>query len=179
MHIAPTWRRDIVGTFTGVAVALLLGHAAWGATPTEAPRGPPPMPKACTVTADCANACPPDAKGCDCRQTSHGDLRCTPTCQVDTDCPNGRDGRGTCKSGFCAPPGGGASGHGPRTCKVAADCTGACPPEAKGCTCHATPDGESKCAPTCSVDADCPRPNGEAQTCTQGICRRPRPPAAK
>lgn len=63
---------------------------------------------------------------------------------------------------------------GPKMCTVVADCTGACPPASKGCTCSTNPMGMKICVPTCTVPADCPPGmNGQVLTCTQGICVPP------
>jgi hypothetical protein len=59
---------------------------------------------------------------------------------------------------------------GPRTCTGAADCTGACPPGSRGCTCATTPMG-MRCAATCTAAADCPAgPMGMALQCRSGVC---------
>lgn len=59
---------------------------------------------------------------------------------------------------------------GPKTCTGDADCAGACPPGAVGCTCGTTPMGKL-CIPTCTKDADCPAGMmGETLTCKQGVC---------
>jgi hypothetical protein len=170
MKNAKAWSR-VVANLLCAATVLGAGIAV-AEEPKERSR---PEPTACKVAADCAKACPPDAKGCGCRKTHHGDMRCTPTCQVDADCPQGRGGRGSCHDGFCKPPGKAGGEGGPRECKTAADCAGACPPEAKGCGCHTTPRGEQKCAPTCQADADCPKHDGEAMSCREGFCRRQHP----
>lgn len=68
--------------------------------------------------------------------------------------------------------GGGGGGMGPKACTSSADCTDACPPGSKGCTCAQTMMGQA-CIPSCSVDADCPAGmNGEAMSCdpNKGIC---------
>ena len=77
--------------------------------------------------------------------------------------------------GSAAPPGSGAPGGGgstpaPKQCAAAADCTGACPPEARGCTCADAPDGK-RCLPTCTTDQDCPALPGGALVCSaQKVC---------
>jgi hypothetical protein len=59
---------------------------------TGDPSGPPAsaagarLPKKCTSEADCAGACPRDAKGCTCADTPEGRL-CIPTCDTDEECP--------------------------------------------------------------------------------------------
>jgi len=65
----------------------------------------------------------------------------------------------------------------PPLCKTQAECANACPPGSKGCTCHALPDGNSVCAPTCSADADCPAlPSAPPLACRDGVCAPPPPP---
>ena len=65
----------------------------------------------------------------------------------------------------------------PPLCKTNAECTKGCPPESKGCTCHALPDGPSICVPTCSADADCPTgPGIPPLRCKEGVCAPPPPP---
>jgi hypothetical protein len=160
----------------GLRAVLVVGVVLFAASgwAEDAKDGARPRPATCTTKADCAKACPPDAKGCDCRPTKRGDSRCTPICQADADCPTGKGGQGTCRHGFCAPPGG---GHGPKACKTEQDCVGGCPPDAKGCGCHQTRRGDSKCAPTCKVDADCPSRSDDPHVCKDGFCRRSHPPA--
>lgn len=71
--------------------------------------------------------------------------------------------------GMPAPADGGAM-MGPKPCASNADCNGACPMGAKGCTCGNTPMGMA-CIPTCTVDADCPPgPMGMKHFCRQGVC---------
>ena len=63
---------------------------------------------------------------------------------------------------------------GPKMCTVVADCTGACPPASKGCTCSTNPMGQKICVPTCVAPADCPPGmNGQVLTCMQGVCVPP------
>ncbi len=64
----------------------------------------------------------------------------------------------------------GAGGMGPQSCVSASDCTDACPPGSKGCTCSDSPMGKI-CVPTCTTSADCPTgPNGQSLMCNNGIC---------
>jgi len=83
------------------------------------------------------------------------------------------------------PPGAGATlgdpGAGPppiplpRPCETADDCRDACPPTAVGCTCVTLPT--AVCAPTCSVDSDCPSiPDGPPGRCLGEVCAPPPPP---
>ena len=66
--------------------------------------------------------------------------------------------------------GGPADAGGPRSCTSTADCTSACPPGSRGCTCSSTPMGMA-CVPTCTTTADCPMaPPGITFTCRMGIC---------
>lgn len=59
---------------------------------------------------------------------------------------------------------------GPKTCAQPSDCAGACPPDAKGCTCATTPMG-MQCVPTCTTATDCPKtPNGMTLQCKSGAC---------
>ena len=73
--------------------------------------------------------------------------------------------------GMMAPPADMAMmNNGPKACKVAGDCVGACGPNAKGCTCGQTPMG-LMCVPTCTVNADCPPGmNGMQLFCRGGVC---------
>lgn len=58
----------------------------------------------------------------------------------------------------------------PRACANAAECAGACPPGAMGCTCAAAPMGRV-CVPSCARASDCPAgPNGMALNCRGGAC---------
>ncbi len=81
---------------------------------------------------------------------------------------SGGTGTGTGAGGGAA---GGDAGTGPKSCTTAADCTGACPPASKGCTCFDGMNGEV-CVPTCTTSADCPMgPNGQLVCSTaQGVC---------
>ncbi|MBI4699857.1 MAG: hypothetical protein HY744_01600 [Deltaproteobacteria bacterium] len=56
------------------------------------------------------------------------------------------------------------------------DCTDACPPGSKGCTCHATPFGMKICVPVCQSDGDCPKLGGPPLKCIEGACAPPGPP---
>jgi len=81
-----------------------------------------------------------------------------------------------------APPPGAPEGDAPPPrpplCKSDADCDASCPPEAKGCACHAVPGhDQSVCVPTCNQDSDCPAPPGAPQLrCNEGVCAPPPPP---
>lgn len=57
---------------------------------------------ACTTTADCATACPPGAKGCDCVNPPG---MCVPTCETVADCPSQDGATVECKGGHCEPSG--------------------------------------------------------------------------
>ena len=75
---------------------------------------------------------------------------------------------GTGSGGSGASSGSGMMG--PKTCTVAADCVGACPPGSVGCTCASTPMGMN-CIPTCAKDADCSAGMmGQTLTCKMGVC---------
>ena len=68
-------------------------------------------------------------------------------------------------------PMGDAGMMGPRACTTTADCTGACPAGARGCTCSSSPMGMI-CVPPCAVTADCPAgPMGMALQCRMGVCQ--------
>jgi len=143
------------------------------------PPGPPPGPRSCAAEEDCSDACPPDAKGCTCHQPPHGAKICVPTCADDGDCPSLPHGpplKCITAEGICAPPQ--PPPPPPKPCSTTADCVDACPPGAKGCTCHVTPHDEKLCVPTCDADADCPAPpHGPPMTCLEGgICAPPHPP---
>lgn len=83
--------------------------------------------------------------------------------------------KGTPAAGAMGPPGSGGTGGGtgggggtqpgPKSCTQASDCTDACPPGSKGCTCSNSPQGMI-CVPTCETSSDCPQtPTGQAMTC--------------
>lgn len=186
----PTSSRTI-RCLVSTAMLLLAGTAcAGGASPTAAdreatvdsltpgleteanPPGPPPAPKACQAPQDCQGACPPGSKGCTCATTPRGDSVCAPSCSVDADCPAPPGMSGKCERGVCAPP----PPPRPKTCQSASDCTDACPPGSRACTCAATPHGEKVCAPACSADADCPSvPGVPLLHCHDGSCAPPPP----
>jgi hypothetical protein len=68
------------------------------------------------------------------------------------------------------PSGSGGATPLPKQCAAEQDCSGACPPEAKGCACADAPDGK-RCLPTCTADADCPTLPGSALVCSpQKVC---------
>ena len=82
----------------------------------------------------------------------------------------GGGGTGGMGQGGAGAGGMGQGGMGPQSCQSAADCTGACPPGSKGCTCSDSPMGKI-CVPTCTVAADCPTgPSGQSLQCMNGIC---------
>jgi YHYH protein len=67
-------------------------------------------------------------------------------------------------------PMGDAGMTGPRACTNATECTGACAPGARGCTCATTPMG-MRCVPTCTSSTDCgPGPMGMTLMCRAGVC---------
>lgn len=83
---------------------------------------------------------------------------------------SGAGGGGTGGTGGMGAGGGGAGGMGPQSCTMASDCTNACPPGSKGCTCADSPMGMI-CVPTCATAADCPMgPDGQTLTCNGGVC---------
>lgn len=75
---------------------------------------PPPMndggmmgPMSCEGPEDCDGACPPEAVGCTCSDSTMGSI-CVPTCEADEDCPAGAMGEAlTCnlQRGVCVPAG--------------------------------------------------------------------------
>jgi hypothetical protein len=80
---------------------------------------------------------------------------------------------GRCLKGTVANTGGGMADGGmmgPRSCTAPGDCTGACPPGSKGCTCSQSPMG-MVCVPTCAMTSDCPTGGPMALSCQGGICR--------
>jgi hypothetical protein len=69
------------------------------------PPPPPPKPAACHADEDCAQSCPPDAKGCSCRAVPKLDKICVPACEADADCPELPGGPPLrCNAGACVPP---------------------------------------------------------------------------
>lgn len=135
---------------------------------------PPRRPKACQSDQDCNGACPPGSKGCTCATTPRGDKICAPSCAADADCPVPPGAPpGKCNQGVCAPP---PPPPRPKACQSTDDCRDACPPDARGCTCAATPHGDKVCAPTCSADSDCPSvPGVPPLHCREGVCAPPPP----
>lgn len=65
------------------------------------------QPATCSVDADCAGKCPPDAIGCGCDDSPMG-LICVPLCETAADCPPGPGGAMTCDAqrSICVPPAG-------------------------------------------------------------------------
>ncbi len=58
----------------------------------------------------------------------------------------------------------------PRACTNASECTGACAPGARGCTCATTPMG-MRCVPTCASTPECGTgPMGMTLMCRAGVC---------
>ncbi len=83
-----------------------------------------------------------------------------------------------CEKGTPTSPGGGGGGTMPtgdggtgsaKSCTSPSDCTGACPPGSKGCTCNASPMGDI-CVPTCTTSSDCPTTTMGQLTCQMGVC---------
>lgn len=73
------------------------------------------------------------------------------------------------------PPDTGDTGMpGPQSCSTIgseAECTNGCPPDALGCICDDTPQGNF-CAPTCDIADDCPSgPGGSTMACVDDVCR--------
>ena len=62
----------------------------------------------------------------------------------------------------------------PTSCTTSDDCAvaGACPPNATlGCTCVTDKNGDKRCKPACTVDADCPTPPDKVLVCSpDGVC---------
>ena len=102
----------IINCFHGTPMGVMGGNplpdagtppATDGAMPPPGDASMPMGPKACTMNADCAGACPPNSKGCTCAMTMMGQL-CVPTCTIAADCPPGPMGMVlTCRMGTCAP----------------------------------------------------------------------------
>ncbi len=87
--------------------------------------------------------------------------------------PDGMGGMPPDGMGGMPPDGMGGMGGmmGPTACEEEAECEGACPAGAAGCTCAETPMG-GLCAPTCAEAADCVMGmDGVAHECVDGICR--------
>jgi len=142
-----------------------------------APQGQPPRPRPCETSADCSQACPGGSAGCACLPAGpQGEKACVPTCQADADCPAApHGGKLQCRQGACVPDP--PPPRPPKACEDDAACSGACPPGAKGCACHATPHGAKVCAPTCGTDADCPRGDGiPPLSCKENFCVPAGPP---
>ncbi len=63
-----------------------------------------------------------------------------------------------------------AGAMGPRACTTPSECTNACAPGARGCTCATTPMG-MRCVPTCAASTDCGAgPMGMTLMCRAGVC---------
>ena len=101
-----------------------------------------------------------------------GDLRFTALLPASCT-PSTSEGGGTGTGG----PGGGGTGgpgdgDGPPSCQSTDDCTSQkCPPGSQGCVCVTTPMGSKICAPTCTVEGDCPTGSGlPSFQCVEGHC---------
>ena len=68
-------------------------------------------PKACTSSADCADACPNAPMGCTCHDSPNGQI-CVPQCNTTADCPSGGPMTFACNEGIgiCVPSGAGPGG---------------------------------------------------------------------
>lgn len=136
---------------------------------------PPKRPPLCKTNADCEGACPTGSKGCTCHALPDGNSVCVPSCASDADCPTPPGAPPLkCHEGICAPP---PPPPKPAACETESDCSDACPPGAKACTCRPAPKAEKICMPVCSADADCPKlPGGPPLACHDGVCAPPPPP---